>query len=413
VNVLSALRARVTPIPRSWRIAVWCAVIAVATAASGVIATISVSDWNPTVLVRMAQEEELAPLARAADPDFMFVHYHGRGDGVAYYAIARDPLARGEEHDRFTWPAYRYGHPGYSWLAWALTLGNAAFIPYAFVLLNLVGIGVAGAAASLVARELGYTEWAGLAIAVNPGLVYSTTIDTSEPVAAALLLIVLLLWLRGRWRVALPLIAALCFMKEWFVLVPVGLGLWELLRYARTRRRDLRVRTGALVLTIVPFGLWYLYVLLRFNEWPASPTRKLVEFPPIGWIQTMRAAAERGTGAFDGVVTGHAAVPLLAVAGAALAFGAFRALRLRTPVHAVYLAFMPVVFAMNEWGLLYVKDMIRELAIPLVLLPAAAAGCASVRLGVRVRGEPGAVPLESGVPEPAWAARSGEPGQGD
>jgi hypothetical protein len=388
VNVLSALRARVTPIPRSWRIAVWCAVIAVATAASGVIATISVSDWNPTVLVRMAQEEELAPLARAADPDFMFVHYHGRGDGVAYYAIARDPLARGEEHDRFTWPAYRYGHPGYSWLAWALTLGNAAFIPYAFVLLNLVGIGVAGAAASLVARELGYTEWAGLAIAVNPGLVYSTTIDTSEPVAAALLLIVLLLWLRGRWRV----------------------GLWELLRYARTRRRDLRVRTGALVLTIVPFGLWYLYVLLRFNEWPASPTRKLVEFPPIGWIQTMRAAAERGTGAFDGVVTGHAAVPLLAVAGAALAFGAFRALRLRTPVHAVYLAFMPVVFAMNEWGLLYVKDMIRELAIPLVLVPAVVAGYALVRFGVRAGGEPVVAPGETGMSVPA--ARVGEPGPG-
>jgi hypothetical protein len=252
VSVVSALRARRNPIPHACRIPVWCAGIALATSVAAVLATVSIAGWNPTVLVRMAEEQQLAPLARAADPDFVFVHYHGRGDGVSYYAIARDPLARGEEHRLFTWPAYRYGHPGYSWLAWALTLGSAALVPYAFLVLNLVGMGVAGAAASLIARELGYTEWAGLAIALNPGLIYSTTIDTSEPVAAALLLVVLLLWLRGRWRLALPLIVALCFMKEWFVLVPVGLALWEPLRFVRTRRPELRVRSGALVLTIVP-----------------------------------------------------------------------------------------------------------------------------------------------------------------
>ena len=385
--------------------------IAVATAAASVLATISVADWNPSVLVRMAEEEQLAPLARDADPDFKFVHYHGRGDGVSYYAIARDPLARGEEHRLFVWPAYRYGHPGYSWLAWALSLGHAAFVPYAFLVLNLLGMGVAGAAASLLARELGYTEWAGLAIAVNPGLVYSVTIDTSEPVAAALLLIVLLLWVRGRWKTAIPLIAALCFMKEWFVLVPAGLALWELLRFARTRRRELRLRAGALAVTIIPFGLWYLYVLLRFDEWPASPTRDFLQLPPTGWIQTARAAAERGMGTFDGVVTGHVTVPLLAVAAAALAFGAFRALWLRTPVDAVYLAFMPIVFAMNQWGLLYAKDMFREIAIPLVLLPAVAAGHASMRFGVRVGNEPAALPAETGVPEPL-PARVGEHGSG-
>jgi hypothetical protein len=154
VSVVAALWGRKNPIPRSWRIPAWCAVIAVATAAAAVLATVSIADWNPTVLVRMAEEQELAPLARDTDPDFVFVHYHGRGDGVSYYAIARDPLARGEEHDLFTWPAYRYGHPGYSWLAWAFSLGDAALVPYAFLLLNLLGMGVAGAAASLVAREL-------------------------------------------------------------------------------------------------------------------------------------------------------------------------------------------------------------------------------------------------------------------
>jgi hypothetical protein len=71
---------------------------------------------------------------------------------------------------------------------------------------------------------------------------------------------------------------------------------------------------------------------------------------------------------------------------------------------------MPVVFAMNEWGLLHVKDMIRELAIPLVLLPAVVAGYASVPFAVRAGGEPVAAPGETGAPVPA--ARVGEPGPG-
>ena len=83
MSVVAALWGRKNPIPRSWRIPAWCAVIAVATAAAAVLATVSVAGWNPTVLVRMAEEQELAPLARAADPDFVFVHYHGRGDGVS------------------------------------------------------------------------------------------------------------------------------------------------------------------------------------------------------------------------------------------------------------------------------------------------------------------------------------------
>ena len=142
-------------------------------------------------------------------------------------------------------------------------------------------------------------------VALNPGLVYATTIDTSEPVAAGLLAVVLLLWLRGRRVAALPLIAALCFMKEWFVLVPVGLALWELVQMLRRRRRDGWRRVAALVLSIVPFGLWYLYVLLRFGEWPASPTRDFLQLPPTGWIQTARTAAEMGLDSFDRLVTGH------------------------------------------------------------------------------------------------------------
>ena len=59
MSVVAALRGWKNPIPRSWRIPTSCAVIAVATAAAAVLATVSVADWNPTVLVRMAEEQKL------------------------------------------------------------------------------------------------------------------------------------------------------------------------------------------------------------------------------------------------------------------------------------------------------------------------------------------------------------------
>jgi hypothetical protein len=364
---------RVTP---TWRIAATCAALAVVAAFGAALVTISIADWNVTVLVRMAREQPLASLAEKSDPDFAFVDFDGRGDGVYYYAVARDPLARGPEHELFVWSAYRYGHPGYSWAAWLLTAGNPVLIPFAFLLLNLVGIGAAAAAASFISHELGHTPWAGLLVALNPGLIYATTIDTSEPVAAALLALVLLAWLQRRWRLGLPALILLSFMKEWFVLVPLALGLWELLSWRQDGLRRALARSAAIWASLAPFGLWYLYVTVHFAGWPAAPAGDLLQLPLTGWVQTARLGARFGTETFDHVLVGHVTVPLLTVMGIAFALGIVRALRLRSPIDLAYLAFMPIVFGLNSANLLYTKDTIRTLAIPLALVPAVLASCA-------------------------------------
>jgi len=334
------------------------------------LTTASVADWNVTILVRMSAEQPIAPVARAADPDFAFVHFDGRGDGVAYYAIARDPLALGEEHKLIEWAPYRYGHPGYSWLAWLLSIGSASLIPFAFLALNVVALGIAAGVASLISHALGHSLWGGLVVALNPGLLYAITIDTSEPVSAALLAAVLLAWLRGRTLLGLVPLAFLILTKEWFVLVAVGLAVWELLRARREAWRRTTLRVAFLGLTIVPFALWYLYVIVRFDSWPVAPAGELLQPPLTGWVRTARQAADIGMQTFDGVVTGHAALPLLAVLGFAFALGAARAIRLRNPVHPVYLALLPVVASLNHLNLLYTKDAMRTLAIPLALVPA-------------------------------------------
>ena len=92
---------------------------------------------------------------------------------------------------------------------------------------------VAGAAASLLARAVGWTSWGGLAVALNPGLVFAVNVDTSEPLGAALLLLGLAAYVRGRRGWALGLLAALCLVKEPLVLVPLAIAAWELWRTRR------------------------------------------------------------------------------------------------------------------------------------------------------------------------------------
>ena len=92
--------------------------------------------------------------------------------------------------------AYRYGHPGYSWLARVVAFGSVSLLPVVLPLLNLIGMGVAGAGClARGARPWLLPRGGGLVVALNPGLVTqprSTRASLSPPDQG-----VVLLWLRG------------------------------------------------------------------------------------------------------------------------------------------------------------------------------------------------------------------------
>ncbi len=224
---------------RTRRIALGCSAIAVAVCGVAVAASLSVRDWHLSALVRMSGSEPMAGPARATDPGFAFVNPQAHYDGVYFYAIARDPFARGEAHTLIDRPAYRYGHAGYGWLAWLVTAGRAGAIPAALLALSLAGVAIAGYAGSLLAAELGWSPWGGLVVAFTPGIVLATTVDTSEPLALAATLLALLAWMRGRRGWGAAALAAACFIKEPLLLVAVGIGVWEVTVWMETRAPDL------------------------------------------------------------------------------------------------------------------------------------------------------------------------------
>lgn len=375
-------------------IALFCTAIALATTLVPIVGALGVRDWDPSALVRMGETEPMSTLARRVQPDFKFVHPEAHYDGVYFYAVALDPVAKSEAHTLIDKAAYRYGHAGYGWMAALLSLGNEGAVPAALMLLAVAGIAVATWATSMLCVQIGWTAWGGLAVALNPGLIYSATALTSEPVGAAFLTLGLLYWLRGRHVGGALLLGVACFVKEPFVLAPAGLVMWEAVALLRARYVDqptlassapgllgipgldaARVRRVAL-LCIGPalFALWYVYLRSTFGLWPHEDTHGFFMFPFLGWIQSVRDASLMATGPFYESQIGAASGPLLAAFGGLVVIGLLLAAPLRTPIDPIYLLIGLLMSTLGPLGMLYAKDMIREMALPLLLLPVVVAG---------------------------------------
>ena len=344
------------------RVSFACALAALAAAGAGVVASLHWVAWDTTALVRMHDTLPLAKLAVRDDPSFRLRGHSGFYDGAYFYAIARDPLATGEAHRLLDEAPYYWGHPAYGWLAWLASAGGRpGAVPDALLALGLLAIAAAGAAASVLARALGWTAWGGLAVALNPGLVFAVNTDTSEPLGAALLLLGLAAYVRGRRGWAFALLAALCLVKEPLVLVPLGIGAWDLWR---------RRRPPLLAAAVVPAALWWVYLRIHLGAFPFGQGSERLTAPLTGWTRgLLDAASQSWNEGVDTAQLGQAAVPLIIVVGLAILTAALFALRLRSVVDPAFLVLAALYACITPNGVQYPKDLTRELALVLVLLP--------------------------------------------
>lgn len=355
------------------RVALACALVAVVAGLVSVAAAMSAQSWSVTALVRTASDDPIAGLTSTIDPDFQFVEPGGHYDGSFFYAVAIDPLARGQAHGLIDRAAYRYAHPGYGWAAWLVALGRPSFVPWALFLVGLAGMAVAAATASLIARRFGWSPWwGGLVVALSPGLLFSLTADTSEPIGLALMGLLLLAWLNRRWAWVAVLSVCVSLVKEPLLIVPIGLALWELIQTMRgNASADGSIRVAALAAGPIAFAAWNVYLVSRFHLWPASQASDLLTLPPFaGWVDTFGRAAEMAHRGNEPMQIGTFTIAVLPFVAGALLVGVVRAVRLRTFLDLMFLGFALIVFSLNWLQLLNPKDLIREVALAFVLLPA-------------------------------------------
>ncbi len=357
------------------------------------VASAAAHGQGVTLLVHMSAGE---PVAQLVHPPFSFVSRGAHYDGVYYYAVARDPLARGQAHQLLDNASYRYGHPGYGWLAWiASGGGRPAAVPYALLMMSVLGLAVAGAAASVLARDLGMSPWWGLSVALNPGLLFVVTVDASETVGLAFALLAVLAWTRERWLLAGLAIAAGCFTKEPLILVPVALVVWEGVEWARRGRPlELLQRIGAIVAGPVLYAIWVAYVGWVFTIFPFEQIHQVVA-PPSGWLDTLKRAAGFTVAGVEPQVSMVTPALLVSLAGL-LVLGLAKAVRCRHPLDPIFVLMAIIAFSSNWLVLLFPKDLLRTVAIPLALLPFVIGGSERVTTAAR-EPEPESPPAAQGA----------------
>ena len=335
--------------------------------------------FSVSALVKVSTEDPIRWFAQQHDPGFTLVSPIEHYDGVYYYTMAVDPLATGQAHTLIDQAAYRYGHPLHGWLAGLISLGQPQLVPAALFILGLLGMCLTGWLASRLAYQLGASPWLGLAAAASPGLLFATTVDTTETIGAALVLGALLAWHRRRWGWATVLIVLCCLDKEQYIAVPAGLAVYEAVWAWRQheKRASLIRRIVALCMGPLLLGCWYLYVHGRFHRWPFIYETGNLGAPVVGWLQTFGYAHRLSTSG-DSLASqiGSIVAPVLICYVVLLAAAAVVAVRMDTVLAAPTLL-LTLITASQGWRtLLYPHEIFRTPAVVtllavLVLLTAA------------------------------------------
>ena len=326
-----------------------------ATTVAGVamIPALRAADWSLTALPRVGANTAMGTAARAVDPGFHTVHHAGY-DGQFYWGIAVDPLATGHVHHFFDKASYRYGHPLYGWLGWLLSAGQARAVPLALAAIGLGSLFAAATTAAALGFGRGRFGWAGLFVALNPGLITSAAHDLAEPLATALLLGAFAAYVRGRRALVWACLALLPLSKEPLIVVLFALVAWELVE--RRRRRAALFATAA-----IPSVLWWTYARIHLGAWFTSGDTALGE-PLAGWRRTLSHGHHTGA-------AGAIAVTIMIVMLVLLALGALRALRLRGPVDLTYLFLAAIAACLAPNATVAFSTALRNTAFLLVLVP--------------------------------------------
>ena len=189
-------------------------------------------------------------------------------DGQFYYRMALDPANLHTTAFGITMDApYRFMRIGYSALAWLVSLGQHAAVPYALVAINVAALGALAYLGGILAQEAGRHALWGLLLAGYFGLMDSLSRDLTEPLGALCLIAGIL-----AYRKRHPLLAAAAFgygvlTRETVLIVPAVLGVTRIIQIARRRARPGADDLAWIVPAVVLAG-WELMVKAATGVFP-------------------------------------------------------------------------------------------------------------------------------------------------
>ena len=215
-------------------------------------------------------------------------------DGQFYYRLALAPLCPRIQAYGVTLvhPAWRMQRILLPLAAYLLSGGQAQLVPAALFMANLAGLFAIGWLAMRIARAENFSLAVPLCIVAWPGLLIALTHDTTEILAAALLLAAVAAWLERRPAISACMVALASLTRETAILVAAGIlatQLWRLVRPAGAPR-DWR-GGGYAAASLVPFLVWRHVVATLWQETPqAHGIAHNAGWPLQGWAQVILAS---------------------------------------------------------------------------------------------------------------------------
>jgi hypothetical protein len=377
------------------RVSLACALIAMLAGVASIWAANDASWPDASTLVKVAFSDPIAPLAVSIDPAFDLGGGQEHYDGLYYYAIALDPFALGQAHELIDMAGYRYGRPMHGWLASVVSLGDQARLPEALLALSLIGLALGAFGASRLCVHFGRTAWGGIVIAMSPGLLFATTVSTTETMGTALAIGLVLAWVRrwSPWAIALIAIM-LSLYREQLVLVIIGILLFEVIDRIRRRSRpggeQIR-RTAALLAGPVALAAWLVYAHAQFGTWPTPDDPGNLSVPPLGWIESFRVAyGSQNAGSLVDQQIGSTAPPYLIALAVLLLAALWAARKVRSPLDTILILQVILMASLGWRTLAFPHEMYR---IPSLAILAA--------LAVLLLAGGSAVSRDSSSPDPA------------
>jgi hypothetical protein len=245
----------------------------------------------------------------------------GRGyDGQFSYRLALDPaeLER-RAHGIVIDSPLRLQRIAYPAVVHVVALGRAAWVPWALVLVNLLGVGLLGLLGAVVARRAGRAPVAGLMVPGWFGTWITLGRDLTEIVTAVLLLAGIAGWQSRRRGLATLALSAAVLSRE--AVLPV-LAVFTVVQLAR-ERRGLRLRTAGLVtLPLVSFVGWQAVCWASTGHVPLLTSHGKNVVPPLTDLVPAAAGWLRGALALerlDLILTGQLLALVVLVAAGAVA----------------------------------------------------------------------------------------------
>ena len=239
----------------AWADRAWCsgALALLLTGAFVLVRLLLVGHGHPGAFVVLGQRHALGP-----HPGVRPVPGEGY-DGQYYFRMALAPSdLRLRAHGVGLDTGLRRGRIGYPAVAYVLAAGQAAFVPWTLVLVNVLAVAAAAWSAGSLALGHGRHALWGLLVAGYPGLLLSVARDLTEPLTTALVVGALLALQRRRPWVAAALLSGAALTRETALLVPAALGAASLLRTVRGRRptaRDVAPWCGPLLVWVAWEGV--------------------------------------------------------------------------------------------------------------------------------------------------------------